>query len=145
MLRINVAYRDRDLVTLQKLLLEAERAGPAAPLRLHRQKLAWAHREIARLDREIAELEARLSLLRRSDTYALWRNPDQSESILDDLEAKTNERLTRERGRLDEATTTYQRLLARRRRAQLLRERTADLRTGRVTVGVPVGAPTASD
>jgi hypothetical protein len=145
MLRINVAYRDRDLVTLQKLLLEAERAGPAAPLRLHRQKLAWAHREIARLDREIAELEARLSLLRRSDTYALWRNPDQSESILDDLEAKTNERLTRERGRLDEATTTYQRLLARRRRAQLLRERTADLRTGRVTVGIPVGAPTASD
>jgi hypothetical protein len=139
MLKINVAYRERDLVGLQKFLLEAERHRPAAPLRLHRQKLAWAHREIARLDREIAELEAKLNLMRRSDTYALWRSPDQSESILDDLEAKTKDRLTRERTRLDEANLNYQRLLARRRRAQLLRERTADLRPGRATVGAPTG------
>jgi hypothetical protein len=139
MLKINVAYRERDLVGLQKLLLEAERHRPAAPLRLHRQKLAWAHREIARLDREIAELEAKLNLMRRSDTYTLWRSPDQSERILDDLEAKTKDRLIRERTRLDEATANYQRLLARRRRAQLLRERTADLRPGRVTVGAPSG------
>jgi hypothetical protein len=141
MLKINVAFRERDLVALQKLLLEAERARPAAPLRLHRQKLAWAHREIARLDRAILELEAKLGLMRRSDTYVLWRSPDQSDVILDDLEAKTRDRLTRERLRLDEATSGYQRLLARRRRAQLIRERTADLRTGRV----PVGAPSARD
>jgi hypothetical protein len=145
MLTINVAYRERDLVSLQKLLLETERARPTAPLRLYRQKLAWAHREIARLDRAIVELEAKLGLMRRSDTYVLWRSPDQSDVILDDLEAKTKERLTRERNRLDEATTGYQRLLARRRRAQLLRERTANLRTGRVPVGVPTGAPSASD
>ncbi|HEY7035244.1 MAG TPA: hypothetical protein VH482_28150 [Thermomicrobiales bacterium] len=141
MLKINVAFRERDLGALQKLLLEAERARPAAPLRLHRQKLAWAHREIARLDRAILELEAKLGLMRRSDTYVLWRSPDQSDVILDDLEAKTRDRLARERTRLDEAATGYQRLLARRRRAQLIRERTANLRTGRV----PVGAPSASD
>lgn len=141
MLKINVAFRERDLVALQKLLLEAARARPAAPLRLHRQKLAWAYREIARLDRAILELEANLGLMRRSDTYVLWRSPDQSEVILDDLEAKTKDRLTRERNRLDEANTGYQRLLARRRRAQLIRERTADLRSGRV----PVGAPSSRD
>jgi tetratricopeptide (TPR) repeat protein len=140
MLKINVAYRERDLVALQKLLLEAERARPAVPRRLHRQKLSWAHREIARLDRAIIELEAKLGLMRRSDTYVLWRSPDQSDAILDDLEAKTKDRLTRERGRLDEATTGYQRLLTRRRRAQLLRERTANLRTDRVPVGTPSGS-----
>jgi len=139
MLKINVAYRERDLVTLQKLLLEAERTRPAASLRLHRQRLAWAHREIARLERAIADLDARLGMMRRSDTYALWRAPDQSDAILDDLEAKTKERLSRERSRLSEATTGYQRLLARRRRAQLLRERTADLRTGRAPVGTATG------
>lgn len=141
MLKINVAYRERDLVTLQKFLLEADRTRPAAPLRLHRQRLAWAHREIARLDRAIAELEAKLGMMRRSDTYVLWRAPEQSDVILDDLEAKTKERLKRERARFDEANTGYQRLLARRRRAQLLRERTADLRTDRVPVGTSAGAP----
>jgi hypothetical protein len=141
MLKINVAYRERDLGALQKLLLDADRSRPAVPLRLHRQKLAWAHREIARLDRAILELEAKLGLMRRSDTYVLWRSPDQSEVILDDLEAKTRDRLTRERTRLDEANTAYGRLLARRRRAQLIRERTADLRAGRV----PVGAPSSRD
>ena len=68
------------------------------------------------------------------------KSSDGSDVILDDLEAKTRERLTRERGRLDEATTGYQRLIARRRRAQLLRERTADLRTDRVPAGSPAGA-----
>jgi hypothetical protein len=140
MLKINVAYRERDLVTLQKFLLEAERTRPAAPLRLHRQKLAWAHREIARLDRAILELDAKLGMMRRSDTYALWRAPEQSEAILDDLETKTKERLKREQSRLDEANTGYQRLIARRRRAQLIRERTADLRTERVAAGTATGA-----
>jgi hypothetical protein len=126
MLKINVAFRERDLVGLQKLLLDADRTGPTVPIRLHRQKLAWAHREMARLERAIAELEDRLQMMRRSDTYALWRAPDQSDFILADLETKTRERLGRERARLDEANTGYQRLLARRRRAQLLRERTAN-------------------
>jgi hypothetical protein len=126
MLKINVAFRERDLVGLQKLLLDVERTGPTVPIRLHRQKLAWAHREMARLERAIAELEERLQMMRRSDTYALWRAPEQSDFILADLETKTRDRLNRERARLDEATTGYQRLLARRRRAQLLRERTAN-------------------
>jgi hypothetical protein len=78
--------------------------------------------------------------MRRSDTYALWRAPEQSEAILDDLETKTKERLKREQSRLDEANTGYQRLIARRRRAQLIRERTADLRTERVAAGTATGA-----
>jgi hypothetical protein len=131
MLKINVAFRERDLVGLQKLLLDADRDRPTVALRLHRQKLAWAHREMAQLERSIADLESRLQMMRRSDTYTLWRAPDQSDFILADLETKTRERLAREKTRLDEATTGYQRLLARRRRAQLLRERTA-------SAGLPV-------
>lgn len=141
MLKINVAFRERDLVSLQKLLLDADRSRPTVAIRVHRQKLAWAHREMAQLERAIVELETRLQMMRRSDTYTLWKAPDQSEFILADLETKTRERLVRERSRLEEATTGYQRLLARRRRAQLLRERTANPAPAARPESVRVSAP----
>lgn len=145
MLKINVAYRDRDLSTLQALMLEAERAVAASPSRLNRERLRWAFRELARLDREITHVQARLDLLRRSDTYALWQSPSVSDAALDDLEAKTLARLKRERDRLEEATLLYQRLVARRRRIELIRRRYAGVSPNGRSPAANYAAPPASD
>lgn len=143
MLRINVAYRDRDLSALQAMMLEAERAAAVSPARLRRERLRWAIRELDRLDRQIAELEARLELLKRSDTYALWQSPSSSDAALDELEAKTLARLKRERDRLQEASNLYHRMVARRRRTELIRRRTA-IRNGHAPMP-SVAMPPMSD
>jgi hypothetical protein len=145
MLQINIAFRERDLAGLQKLMLEAESVRPAVAIRLHRQRLAWAIREVTRLDRQIVDLAAKLEMMRRSDTYTLWKTPDQSDKVLDDLEIRTQERLTREKTRLEEAAATYQRLAARRRRALLLRERIAAPPPPRTPLSARMTATQASD
>jgi hypothetical protein len=145
MLKINVAYRDRDLSTLQALMLDAERVEATSPARLNRERLRWAFRELARLDREIAHVQARLDLLRRSDTYALWQSPSASDAALDDLEAKTQARLQRERDRLEEATLLYQRMVARRRRTELIRRRFVAATPNGRSAAANYVAPPASD
>jgi ElaB/YqjD/DUF883 family membrane-anchored ribosome-binding protein len=145
MLKINVAYRDRDLSTLQALMLDAERAEATSPARLNRERLRWAFRELARLDREIAHVQARLDLLRHSDTYALWQSPSASDAALDDLEAKTQARLQRERDRLEEATLLYQRMIARRRRTELIRRRFVATTPNSHSPAARFAAPPASD
>jgi ElaB/YqjD/DUF883 family membrane-anchored ribosome-binding protein len=77
--------------------------------------LLWAHRQIARLDGQIDDLQAQLNLLRRSETYTLWHSPDSSQQSLVDLELRVRERLTREKDRLDEAKIDYDRLRRRRK------------------------------
>lgn len=115
MLRVNVAYSERDLLTLQTIAKEAEAAEPGLPGLTSAERLLWAHRVIARLDSQIVDLNAQLNLLRQSETYTLWRSPDSSQQSLVDLEARVRERLTRERDRLDEAIIDYNRLVRRRR------------------------------
>jgi hypothetical protein len=115
MLRVNVAYSERDLLTLQTIAKEAEAAEPGLPGLTPAERLLWAHRVIARLDSQIVDLNAQLNLLRQSETYTLWRSPDSSQQSLVDLEARVRERLTRERDRLDEAIIDYNRLVRRRR------------------------------
>jgi hypothetical protein len=115
MLRINVAYSERDLLALQTIAREAETGDPAAVVLTARERLSWARRVIARLDGQIDDLEGQLGLLQRSETYSLWKSPESSQQSLDDLEKRVRQRLTRERDRLDEAILDYNRILRRRR------------------------------
>jgi hypothetical protein len=115
MLRINVAYSERDLLLLQTIAKDAEADEPGAPSLSEAERVSWAHRVIARLDMQVADLEAQLNLLRQSETYTLWHSPDSSQQSLVDLEARVRERLTRERDRLDEAIIDYNRLARRRK------------------------------
>lgn len=115
MLRINVAYSERDLLLLQTIAKDAEADDPGAPSLSEAERVSWAHRVIARLDMQITDLEAQLNLLRQSETYTLWHSPDSSQQSLVDLEARVRERLTRERDRLDEAIIDYNRLARRRK------------------------------
>jgi hypothetical protein len=115
MLRINVAYSERDLHSLQTIAKDAETHEPGFPGLSGAERVLWAHRVIARLDMQIADVESQLNLLRRSETFTLWQSPDSSQQSLIDLEAKVRERLTRERDRLDEAIIDYNRLVRRRK------------------------------
>ena len=115
MLKINVAYSERDLLTLQTMAKDAETNAPGFTVLSDVDRVLWAHRVISRLDMQIADLDAQLGLLRRSETFTLWRSPDSSQQSLVDLEARVRERLTRERDRLDEAIIDYNRLVRRRK------------------------------
>jgi len=122
MLRVNVAYRDRDLATLQSIYLEVQLDTPLSSEELCRQRLAWTRHEIARLDREIRAVEMRIDSLTNTDTYTLWQAEERGESPLDDLELRTKQRLLRERERLDEASAQYDRAAVRR---QVMQRRAA--------------------
>lgn len=122
MLRVNVAYRDRDLATLQSIYLEVQLDSPLSAEELCRQRLAWTRHEIARLAREIRAVELRIESLVKTDTYTLWQEHMRGEAALDELETRTRQRLVRERERLDEATAQYDRLAVRR---QVMQRRAA--------------------
>lgn len=115
MLKINVAFSDRDLLTLQTISREAQAGDPVATSLTARERLTWAQRVIGRLDGQIADLEGQLGLLRASETFQLWRSPDNSEESIATLEQRVRDRLTRERDRLDEAIIDYNRIARRRR------------------------------
>jgi len=122
MLRVNVAYRDRDLATLQSINLEVQLDSPLSSEELCRQRLAWTRHEIARLDREIRAVEMRIETLVATDTHALWQSEEKGEAALADLELRTRQRLGRERERLEEATAQYDRIAVRR---QVMQRRAA--------------------
>jgi len=92
MLRVNAAYRDRDLGALRALGHEAEVDDPSFNLRAIRHKLAWALREVLRLDGVIADLRDHIQTLLASDTYPLWSQTELGEAVI----AKREEVLRRE-------------------------------------------------
>jgi exonuclease VII small subunit len=132
MLRVNIAYRDRDLAALQSLLLETEANMPSSTDRLMQQRLSWARHEAARLGREIVLNRSRIGNLRSSETYSLMIAQVERDQILDDLEQRTKQRLQRERDRLDEANAQYARMSIRR---QIIQRRAASS-TGRASASV---------
>ncbi|MGE3797932.1 MAG: J domain-containing protein [Thermomicrobiales bacterium] len=114
MLRINIAYRDQNLAVLQSLLLEVHNDLPLTQIDLTRQRISWTRNELNRIQKELRLTERRLDALLTSETYSLWRAELENQSALDDLERRTRERLERERARLDEASSQYARMAARR-------------------------------
>lgn len=123
MLKINIAFRDRDLVVLQTFFLNQNIPGPITPSRRTAERLVWARHEVARLDREIADMGAKIVHLRQSEMFPLWASPEASAAALDDLEARTRERLDREKGRLAQARDAYRKLALRRRHSLMMRQR----------------------
>jgi hypothetical protein len=115
MLRINVAFSERDLLGLQAIARKAEADDPSFSAMTGKERLSWARRVIARLDVQIADLHEQLGLLQRSETYSLWKSPETSVQSIEELEDRVRKRLTRERDRLDEAILDYNRILRRRR------------------------------
>lgn len=115
MLRINAAFRDRDLNGLQRLVRETERDDPAFEERPLAQKLAWAEWEVSRLDSVFAELDHQITLMRKSDTYPMWHDPQSCDTAIERLTADAKSKLIRLQDRLEERIVVYERTIKRRR------------------------------
>ena len=113
MLRVNAAYRARDLAALRALGQEVEVEDPTFTLRPIRERLAWAMREVERLDTLLAGLADELGAARRSETHRLWVRQEAGEGVVEALEADLGEELTRGRERLAELADLYRRVVAR--------------------------------
>lgn len=119
MLKINIAYRERDLVTLQSMTRQADTGEPSAALLSEAERVQWAHRVITRMNMQITELTEQLGLLRSSETFQMWKSPEDSSYSIQQVERRVRDRLNRERDRLDEAIIDYNRIVRRRRLAHL--------------------------
>lgn len=125
MLRINIAYRDRDLAALQGFLLEIDLEAPLTSARLRAGRIAWARHELVRLRRETAGVEARIRSLRENEMFGWWGPSAPSDDALDDLERQTRERLAKEEERLTTARANYRQIALRRRNALRMQQRAA--------------------
>jgi hypothetical protein len=123
MLRINVAYSERDLVTLQAMARRADTGESAAVLLSDEERVQWAHRVIGRMTLQITELAEQIEMLRRSETYQMWKSPEDSSQSIQQVERRVRDRLNRERDRLDEAIIDYNRIVRRRRLSHISVER----------------------
>jgi hypothetical protein len=123
MLKINVAYRERDLVTLQAMARHAETGEPSAAMLSEEERVQWAHRVVTRMNMQISELTDQVQLLRESETYQMWKSPEDSSHSIQQVERRVRDRLNRERDRLDEAIIDYNRFVRRRRLAHITVER----------------------
>jgi hypothetical protein len=114
MLRINASFRDRDLNGLRRLVRETERDDPAFEERPLAAKLDWAKSEVSRLDAVVAELEHQIELMRKSDTYPMWRDAQSCDVAIERLTADARSKLTRLQDRLEERIVVYERTAKRR-------------------------------
>jgi outer membrane murein-binding lipoprotein Lpp len=114
MLRINAAFRDRDVNGLKRLVRETERDDPAFEERPLEQKLNWAKSEVSRLDSVVAELEHQIEIMRKSDTYPMWQTTQSCETAIERLTADARSKLTRLQDRLEERVVVYERTIKRR-------------------------------
>jgi hypothetical protein len=119
MLKINIAYRERDLVTLQAMARQADTGEPSAALLSEAERVQWAHRVITRMNMQITELTEQVGLLRESETFQMWKSPEDSNYSIQQVERRVRDRLNRERDRLDESIIDYNRIVRRRRLAHL--------------------------
>ncbi len=111
MQRINEAFEDGDIQALRALLHETEANEPAFSRRTTADKLQWARVELARLDRQVAELRSELVQLHVGELYRLWRRHEAGEAIFDILEDDLERRIRREGLRLDRLAAAHRRLL----------------------------------
>jgi hypothetical protein len=117
MLRVNQAFRERDLSALQALHRAGEIDDPAFEERPLAARVAWAVEEVSRLDTLIADLGTELGTVRASDTHRLWRRCQANPSVLDKLAEDLRVQLEAARIRLDETLGAYGELIAKRNAA----------------------------
>jgi hypothetical protein len=115
MLRINAAFRDRDLAALRSLERETEHHSPAFAERSTAEKLVWAERESNRLDDAIHELETQISIMRDSDTYQYWQTSHAMAAAIERLTENARAKQARLQERLAERKVVYRRLARRQR------------------------------
>jgi hypothetical protein len=114
MLRINTAYRDRDLSALKDIAAATEPDSPAFARQTVAKRLAWVHAELARLDGVIAGLRQAIERVHTSDTYQLWQRAQADAGLFDRLATGMTRELDAARAQLAYLKATYDELVAER-------------------------------
>ena len=112
MLRVNTAWRERDLQTLRDLCHRTERDQPEWTERSARERVDWARTERSLLDQTVANLVARLHHLRSSSTLPLWMNPSLAETVIIRRLAHFTAELDIARARLASVQEAFRKALA---------------------------------
>lgn len=112
MVRINTAYRDRDLDALRALLaMSSPDDDPADRGRTAADRLTWATAELRRLDGVVAALRGDLAIIRDSPSHALRERTRRDPELLDDMAVQVAAQITEAQARLTDLETTYRTLL----------------------------------
>lgn len=112
MVRINTAYRERDLDTLRQLLtLTATGDDTPYQARSPAERLAWATAELARLDDVVASLRRDLAIIHESPTHELWHRSQHDPRMLDEMADQVAVQIAEAQSRLEDLTLHYHALL----------------------------------
>lgn len=112
MLRVNLAFRERDLAALQALHRAGAVDDPSFETRPLAERIAWANEEVLRLDALLADLHLEMSTVRNSDTHRLWRRCQATPSVLDTIADDLRAQLEMARRQLNDALEIYGSLIA---------------------------------
>ena len=110
MLRINEAYRTRNLTALRSLEAETAPDPALAGRDAAAERLAWAALELTRLDTLATDLAEHIAALRSSRTYVYWAAGEGIEAAIADLEREAAIRLQQLRSRRDDLADAHKRL-----------------------------------
>jgi hypothetical protein len=108
MTRINAAFHDRDLPTLERMLAsEPAAVAESGHGRTARARLAWATAELRRLDAVVASLRDDLRATRDSPTHRLWQRSVTEPGLLDELARDVSRQVTEARETLATLTQRF--------------------------------------
>ena len=108
MVRINTAYRERDLDALRNLLTLSP-ADDAAPngTRTAVERLAWATAELTRLDAVVVALHRDLASVEDSPAHDLWLRSCRDPRLLDEMADQIASQITEAQARLTDLTDHF--------------------------------------
>lgn len=88
MKRINAAFHDRDIQSLQSIGMETVSDDPLFEAQSIGEKLVWAIREVSRLDELIAATTEDIDVLIGSELAKLWKRRSDGENVIERLERR---------------------------------------------------------
>lgn len=112
MLRVNLAFRERDLAALQALYRAGAVDDPSFETRPLTERIAWASEEVLRQDVLLADLQLEMSTVQGSDTHRLWRRCQVTPAVLDTIAEDLRAQLEIARRQLNDALEVYGTLIA---------------------------------
>lgn len=107
MKRVNAAFHDRDVSQLQSLMNETEIEDASFESRSITDKLAWAIRELSRLDDVIDSMTRDIETLYLSDLTSIWQRHRMGAGVLDELERDLNRRIQNRRQALQQRISEF--------------------------------------
>ena len=116
MQRVNEAFRLRDLAGLRAVHLESIADDPGWSERPVTDRLAWAEKELRRLDVALEETRLAMAKLRGGELFRLYTRYESGEPVFSDLRTRIEDRIGTENRRLERMKSSYSRLVDRWRR-----------------------------